>query len=152
MISADFTDTLEATARAMNAVGHRWVVFGGAAMALHGFETTQVRDIDILVSGEAAADLLARWSLRNHADEASARFRSDYLLRPDFGRVPVEIVGNFRVRLGLGWRKVEIRSPIEVAAGAERLFIPARDELAAIFDLCGRAKDIERSRRLRSLG
>ena len=86
MISADFTDTLEATARAMNAVGHRWVVFGGAAMALHGFETSQVRDIDILVSGEAAADLLARWSLRNHADEASARFRSDYLLRPDFGR------------------------------------------------------------------
>ena len=69
MISADFTDTLEATARAMNAVGHRWVVFGGAAMALHGFETTQVRDIDILVSGEPVDAL----SLILHSDTATSK-------------------------------------------------------------------------------
>ncbi len=150
MLTADFVRTIEATARSLNAGQMDWMMFGGAAMILHGFEICPAKDIDIVVSGGTAARLMDELSLVNHANPGSQLFRSDYLLRPEFGPVLVEIMGNFRIWNGQAWHAVRVAQVVEVKIGSQRVFVPGLNDLASIFDLSGRPKDVIRSAMIRS--
>ena len=114
-------------------------------MALHGLGEGPVADIDIILSGPAAADLCQRYAWQNHADGASLLFRSDTLLRPDFGPVPVEVLGNFRIWDGSAWIAVEPNGPTDIRVGSQIVCLPTRERLAEIFRLCGREKDLQRA-------
>ncbi|KEQ05306.1 hypothetical protein GV67_06075 [Pseudorhizobium pelagicum] len=140
-----FIDTLENAARLLNLQDTHWMVFGGAAMALHGFERGPVADIDILLPSQAAASLSDQFSWRNYADGRSPRFRSDYVLRPNLGPVPVELIGGFHVMTASGWIPIEGGGIQELHVGLQRVFLPTRERLAAIFRLCGREKDHRRA-------
>jgi len=148
IMTDDLGTTLNALAGAMSAAEDDWWIFGSAAMALHGFEVDVVKDIDVLVSSADAYQLMARHSLANLADGGSGRFRSDVVLRPAFGAVPVEILANFRIQNSGIWHAVAIATRVELVFPSGPIFIPSREELAAIFLACGRPKDIERAQAL----
>lgn len=141
----DFLDTLDRVAACLTDAGVPWMVFGGAAMTLHGHALTKVADIDILVT-EAAASLLGkRFSWRNDADTRSPRFRSDYLFRPAFGPIPVEIMGGFRIATKAGWVTIQPGETQPVRLGSQVALVPSKERLAEIFRLCGRPKDLIRA-------
>ncbi|WP_164734864.1 hypothetical protein [Pelagibacterium lentulum] len=123
-----------------------WMVFGGAAVALHGIDCGPIKDIDVVLPHRAALRLSAMFSWKNHADERSDRFRSDVLLRPDLGPVPVELLGGFQVRGKSGWVAVDCSETQGIQVGAQRVFVPSLERLANIFRLCGREKDIRRAK------
>jgi len=150
MLPVELAKTLETAAIALNFRHRDWVVFGGAAMVLHGFNIGYIEDIDIIVSGETAADLMVELSLENQADGGSETFRSEFLLRPNFGPTEVEILGNFEIRSGTIWNRIVPRKRVAFSAGSQTIFAPEITELADIFDLCGRTKDLARSRFIRS--
>jgi hypothetical protein len=146
----DLDATLNVLAGAMTAAEDDWWIFGSAAMPLHGFEVDAVKDIDVLVSSKDAHRLMARHSLANVADGGSGRFRSDVVLRPAFGAVPVEILADFRIRNSGTWQVMAVTTRVELLLASGPIFIPSREELAAIFLACGRPKDIERAQALLS--
>ncbi|MBL4812850.1 MAG: hypothetical protein JKX69_10970 [Rhodobacteraceae bacterium] len=148
MLSNDVVKTLETTASLFNNEGHEWVVFGGAAMALHGYDVGNINDIDIVVSAETAAWLMGQLSLENQADTRSPRFQSDYVLRPNLGPTPVEVLANFRIRAGGMWHWVRPTKLASICVRQQTVFVPEVKELAEIFDLCGRAKDAVKSQML----
>lgn len=141
----NFYGTLERAAAFLNQEGVSWMVFGGAAMVLHGHLETELKDIDIVVTDSAASMLSDRFSWRNHADNCSTRFRSDYLLRPDFGSIPVEIMGGFRILAEAGWTIVQPDETQNKLIGSQVVHLPPKDRLAEIFRLCGRQKDVIRA-------
>lgn len=136
--------TLENTAQILNQYSFSWMVFGGAAMALYGLEKGPVADIDVILTSEAAAFLCKHFSWPNYADAHSSRFRSDYLLRPDLGPVPVEILGGFRISTIHGWVAVADCETRTFCIGSQKIYLPTRQALSSIFRLCGREKDFQR--------
>ena len=140
-----FRDTLERAATCLTQEGVSWTVFGGAAMVLHGHHETKVTDIDIIVTNSAASLLQERFSWRNYADNRSPRFRSDYLLRPDFGLIPVEIMGGFRILSEAGWTIVKPGETVKIPVGLQVAHVLSKPRLAEIFRLCGRQKDFIRA-------
>lgn len=140
-----FNDTLERESACLNQAGGRWMVFGGAAMMLHGHFETKLKDIDIIVNDSAASMLSERFSWRNYADSYSPRFRSDYLLRPDFGSIPVEIMGGFRILAEAGWTTVQPSETLKKPIGSQAAHFPSKERLSEIFRLCGRQKDLIRA-------
>jgi rifampin ADP-ribosylating transferase len=149
VVEQGFIETLEHAARLLNLHATPWMVFGGAAMVLYGFEQGPVADIDIILPSQAAGLLSAQFSWRNHADGQSPRFRSDYVLRPDLGPVPVELLGGFRIWSHAGWTEVGASETRELHVGSQPVFLPSRERLAAIFRSCGREKDLRRAARLK---
>jgi hypothetical protein len=125
-----------------------WWIFGGAAMALLGLETEEVKDIDVLVSA-ADGDILAKaYGLINYADSGHSRFRSLWFAKLILADMPVEIFADFQVKRGEGWQNIVPLTRHEVRVGAANLFVPEPIELADIFQACGRPKDLVRAERL----
>ncbi|WP_078057924.1 hypothetical protein [Rhizobium rhizosphaerae] len=142
---AQLADTLRQLAACLNQTGAPWMIFGGAAMVLHGLEPGPVKDIDVILSQETAAALAARHGWSNQADGTSALFRSAVLLRPDFGPIPVELLGGFQIRTQDGWTAVESGGSQPMRLGGETLHVAEARRLSALFRLCGRPKDIRRA-------
>ncbi|MDO1583041.1 hypothetical protein [Rhizobium oryzicola] len=140
-----FRQSLENVARLLNEQEVPWLVFGGAAMVLYGLEKGPVADIDVIISATAAARLSEAFSWHNHADGRSARFRSDYLLRPNLGPVPVELLGGFCISTASGWAEISVGETRAHRVGSEVVFLPTPQGLAALFRLCGREKDHRRA-------
>jgi hypothetical protein len=143
--TTEFRDTLENTARVLNGQNVPWIVFGGAAMSLLGFEDGPVADIDIILPSASAHSLAALFSWPNYADTRSNRFRSDYLLRPVFGPVAVELLGGFQVLTLSGWVEIPIKETVHHSIGSQLIHLPTCKDLAAIFRVCGREKDLRRA-------
>lgn len=122
------------------------MVFGGAALALHGLVTDRVQDIDVIVSDSAIELLRASFSWVNHADHQSDRFRSNVVFRPDFGPMPVELLGGFSIKSNEEWVEIDYTPAITVNVGSQSVLVADRKHLAKIFRLCGREKDILRAR------
>lgn len=149
-LNIELAKTLEAAAVVLNRGGQKWVVFGGAAMALHGYDVGVVSDVDILVSAETATWLMKELAVENQADETSPRFRSDYLLRPSLGAVPIEVLADFRIFSRGDWQPIHPKNVTRMEVRGQTVFVLDQAELADVFDLCGREKDLVRSRMLRS--
>ena len=56
-IPPDLKETLCTLADTLNALTDQWMIFGGAALALHGVSDGPVSDVDIVVSGQVAENL-----------------------------------------------------------------------------------------------
>lgn len=136
--------TLENTAQILNEYTISWMIIGGAAMVLYDLEKGPVADIDIILTSKDAALLCKHFSWMNYADAQSSRFRSDYLLRPDLGPIPVEILGGFRISTTHGWIDVSGCETQTFHVRSQKVFLPTRRALSSIFRLCGREKDFQR--------
>ncbi len=121
------------------------MLIGGAAMAVHGVDDTAPADIDIVLSGSAAAHIAARHGWQNYADGGSGPLRSDYILRPDLGRVPVELLGNFRIRDGDGWIHLALARAVTVSWCEQQVPVLPLNQLAQLFRPIRREKDFRRA-------
>lgn len=129
-----------------------WAIFGGAALCLHGLSTEAPKDIDVLLSLGDAERIAARHGLPNKAAGGTERFRSQILLHPSIGSVPVELMAGFEVRTADGWVPVRIEHCVTKRAGGMALPVATLPELARLFHLFGRPKDRERLERIAPSG
>jgi len=148
VLSRQFSDTLEAVASCLNGTDIPWMLFGGAAMAVHEKDDSAVKDIDIVLRASDAIALSRTYDWPNHADTASSRFRSDVLLRPRMGHIPVELLGGFRICHNDEWVGIAPCDAIEATVGRSCVWVAAPPRLAEIFRLCGRPKDHSRAARI----
>ena len=138
-------EALNRIAGLMSECREAWCVFGGTAMRLHGYRMpAPIADIDVLISIADAERLVRRHGFSNMAGTGTERFRSQILLRPDLGKIPVEIMAGFDALSEGIWHRVAIRERQEVTYRSAKTFIASREDLFAIFRLCGRPKDLER--------
>lgn len=121
-----------------------WCIFGGTAMRLHGFRDTPIADIDVLASPRDAARLTTIHGIPDVADGGTVRFRSSALLHPDLGAVPVEILAGFEIFAGDAWKAVDVAERVDATFGRATVPIAGLHEIAAIFRLSGRPKDLPR--------
>lgn len=121
-----------------------WCIFGGTAMLLHGYRQIPVADIDVLVTAADAERIATSHGIANLADGGTDLFRSRALLHPELGDVPVEILSDFEIFAHGTWQKVCIGEPVEAKFGSAAVFIAGLTNVAEIFRLSGRPKDIDR--------
>ncbi|MFK3889879.1 hypothetical protein [Sphingomonas sp. NPDC079357] len=135
-----FDAALAQVATALRPARDPWWVIGSAAVRLHGAETS-VADIDVLVSARDAARLLGAWPGAVTIGAASNRFRSSPFARLNGAALPVEVMADLELCTDGVWRRVSPATRVAVAG----VFVPARDELAAILRAFGRGKDLVRA-------
>lgn len=149
VLAPDLVATLDRLTEAMAPWPGQWCVITGAAMALHGFGDGGARDIDVIATEDAARGLMERLGLANLADggrgEGAARFRSRVLLHPPLGVVPVEVFAGFEVFAEGRWQAVPMPRGTAARLGEAALPVATRAELARLFSLFGRPKDLRRA-------
>jgi hypothetical protein len=128
-----------------------WWLIGSAAMALHGCDSLEVGDIDVLLSVEDAAALLERCAVPPLIGSGNALFRSQVFGRWTAPALTVEIMGGLHVRSGERWIEVRPQTREAVAFDGATLFIPSIGEMIAMCQLFGRPKDRAREAVLRML-
>lgn len=144
MRSDAFHVTLHALTSALDGTQDPWWIFGGAALALHGVESGNLADIDVLVSEPDAARLAGALKVENCADGGTAKFRSSWFLKPVLGPVTVEIMAGFEIFSAGVWHPIRPRNRECKMLEDAALFVPSRVELAEILTLSGRPKDLAR--------
>lgn len=123
-----------------------WWIITGAAAALHGV-AGEVGDVDVLVSVSDARRLLRE---RAQPGSPSERYRSALFGRIDGLALLVEIMAGFELFAGGRWRRVWFARREPVLLETATLFVPGRDELAALLRAIGRPKDLARAAALAS--
>jgi hypothetical protein len=126
-----------------------WWIFGGAAMALLGVESEEVKDIDVLISAADAGILTKAFGFINHADSGHNRFRSSWFAKLTLDDMPVEILAEFQVGHGDHWERILPVTRHQIRLSGASFYTPEPQELADIFEKCARPKDLARATRLR---
>jgi len=119
-----------------------WWIIGSAAVALHGGDPGEIRDVDVLLGHGDAERYFRQLNLRNAAAADDPLFRSDLFARWTGPAVSVEMMAGLKVKVSSGWLPVSIRTRVKVGNG---IYVPSREELRSILLCFGRAKDIRRA-------
>lgn len=152
---AALRDSLAQLRRRLETVAPRdpcWLI-GSAAAALAGADGFSPADLDLLTSArDAEAFASAHWDSIDdaHVPGDAGRFRSRFA-RFRFAPMPVEIMGGMEVFRDGRWQAVRIGSRMPCALLGDALWLPSLDEQVRLFESFGRAKDLERARRLRAI-
>ncbi len=137
--------SLAMVARVMKDAYGPWWIIGSAAVMLHGGETGEIADIDVIVSSSDINRLYERLPLSNTPDETKRIFRSTRFgcwLEPPLN---VEFMHGLEVHTGRGWQTVTLESAQAIKVGDYPVFVPSRNELIELLQLFGREKDIRRA-------
>ena len=151
-ISDALAGSLPAIASTMAVAEDRWWIIGSAAVALHGADLTDVRDVDIVLSIADAARILSHLGIAPDAGAGHPDFRSRIFATWGGAALPVEFMADFHCRSRDRWLPVQPTTRIAISGEGWTVFVPDKDELGAILAMFGRPKDIERRRRLTALG
>ena len=119
-----------------------WWIIGSAAVALHGGDPGEIRDVDVIVGHADAERYLRRLGLPNAATTNDRLFRSDLFARWREPALPVELMAGLKVKASSGWAPLVIHTREAVGDG---LYAPSRAELRAILLGFGRPKDLRRA-------
>lgn len=150
-LAPELEQTLAALAEAARSLARPWWLIGSAAVALHGAQSLQVRDVDWLVDASDAPRLLTALGLPVRAGVPSDRFRSALFGTWTDPPLEVEIMAGFEVRTGAGWQPLQpsTRQPIALPFGT--FYVPDVPELIHHCRLFARPKDAARERSLQAL-
>lgn len=151
-LPAPLLATLEAVALAMAPARHEWWIIASAACQLHGIDPGPVRDVDVLFDERDAAVVLGSLNLVPMAGQATELFRSRCFVSWEGPPLTVEFFAGFELREAGGWSEIRPASREWRKAGASRLPVPARDELAGLLRRFGRPKDLARAELLSPSG
>ena len=125
--------------------GDDWWIIGSAAVALHGADVANVRDVDLLMSARDARQLLERVGGRPRDSKPSTLFRSEVFGTWYDPPLPIEVMGGFSLKTGNGWRPVLLKSREERRVEGHDFYVPSVGELKELLRSFGRPKDIERA-------
>lgn len=142
--------TLAAIQPALAAAQHRWWILGSAAVALHGAELHEIRDVDVLLDPRDCPAVFARLGIAVQAGQGDGQFRSEVFQRWDQGSLPVELFAGFKLCERGVWHDLLPQSRMPLQAGAVTAYVPARGELIAMLQRFGRPKDLLRIAALNS--
>jgi hypothetical protein len=144
-IDAALAATLDGLGGALGGCRDPWWIIGSAAMALHGAPVS-VADVDVLLSPDDAAALLAAWGEPLPPASATAKFRSRIFYRSETRfALPVELMAGFEVFGGGVWQPVVPRARVAKDVGSAAVFIASVADLLAMCKLFGRPKDAARA-------
>lgn len=129
-----------------------WWIIASAAVALHGADAGHVSDVDVLLSIADARRILPGIGIAPRAGSAHAAFRSSIFGTWSDTALPVEFMAGFERLSGTQWFPVlpVTRQAVRVESGV--VFVPEKTELEAMLIAFGRPKDLERARKLASMG
>jgi hypothetical protein len=147
-LSGPLRETLIEVADLCAPAADPWWIISSAAVALHGAEIDQVRDVDVLMSVHDAAAALLRAGARHDGGQGAARFRSQVFGVWSGAPLPVEIFGGFEFAGAEGWTPVRPQTRHRVELDGRGLFVPAAAELRAMLIGFARPKDLARARLL----
>lgn len=140
----DLDSTLSEILPALRFAQHDWWILGSAAIALHGADPGEIRDIDVLLDRRDYEAVLGRLGVRPSPGNADALFRSALFNRWQGAGLAVEFFADFQVRDGAGWRTVQPATRVAVQRAGLACYVPELDELVAILRGFGREKDLAR--------
>lgn len=152
MTEGALPSTLIDVARLLESARDPWWIIGSAAVALHGVESLDVADVDVLLSNADAQRIFPAIGLAVLSGTQHPAFRSQVFGTWQESRLPVEFMAGFQLRQGERWRAVTpaTRQAIEVAGAW--VFVPDRAELRDLLESFGRTKDLLRARMLDAVG
>jgi hypothetical protein len=142
IIAAALEDGLARIARLLRDAEEPWWIIGSVAVALHGGQPGQIRDIDVLLGHIDAKRCFRRLGLSNRVPTRDAAFSSDLFTQWTDATVKIELMAGLKVKRAGRWEPISIQTREEVRPG---LFVPSRDELRAILISFGREKDLQRA-------
>ena len=128
-----------------------WWLIGSTAMYLSGDTDIVPGDIDVLTSERDVDAFVARHDhllQRGHQPADDSRFRSCFA-RLRFSPLPVELMGGLQVSRDGTWTPVRIESTLVVDCRGHAVQVPTLAEQLRLFEWFGRAKDLDKARRLR---
>lgn len=140
----DLVETLRAVAPALALARHPWWILGSAAVALHGADPGDVRDVDILLDSRDCPAVFASLGIAIAAGQADSRFRSALFQQWLGGYLPVELFAGFAVLEQKTWQQVVLRSRQAIPVADFTVFVPEKAELITIMHRFGRPKDLGR--------
>lgn len=118
-----------------------WWIIGSAAVALHGIDPGDIRDVDVVLSHADFQRCFANVRMKRELSP-NPLFRSDLFARRGRQPLVIEAMAGLQVNGPTGWRPLMIGTREEIREG---LYVPSRRELRAILLSFGRAKDIRRA-------
>lgn len=147
-MTPELKQTLVLVAAAAAEAAQPWWVIGSAAVAIHGVELPDVRDVDLLMSTADARRFLVRVGAEVGAEAPDPQFRS--AVHGIWHEPPlcVDVMGDFSFLSAAGWLALVPQTRQRVAIDGHELFVPSAAELRDILHSFGREKDLERARRL----
>lgn len=149
MENAQLTFALVALAECLSIARDPWWLFGGAAFAIVSPDSCLVKDIDVLVSDRDGQILSDLFGWKNHADGGTNKFQSTWFLKATLGGLPVEFMSSLHVKSGDHWKAVDLQTRRALPIDDAMIYLPEPTELADLFELMGRPKDLERAQQLR---
>jgi hypothetical protein len=150
-LPASLLRTLRMAAEALAATQDAWWVIGGAAIGLHGVLTTDVPDVDVIMSTRDARHVALSLNLPHSQDGGTGLFRSEIFARWTSLPLTVDLMGGFQTWTRGAWKRLEPATREPVPIGGQILYIPSRRELIDICRLFGRPKDMARAAALADL-
>ena len=141
-----FKQTLKRLAGLLTVTEDPWWILGSAAVYLKGYEPGGIGDIDVLLSEADARRLMSAHGLSNQRDGGTDRYRSVYVLKPNLGEMPVELLAEYEILHDNVWCPVRPLSRAFVSYQGDAFFVPSDEELISIFAQLGRPKDFDRIR------
>lgn len=129
-----------------------WWIIGGTAFEIMTSPDPIISDIDVLISNADAQRLIDLNGWVNQAEGGSTLFRSTCFLKTSYDGIPIELMSGLEVRQGVRWSPIAPQTRRKVAFGGIEIYLPEANELARIFETCGRPKDMLRAQYLRTTG
>lgn len=128
-----------------------WWIIGSAAVALHGAQVTDIRDVDLMMGLSDARHFLQRLGVQSKPDTGHPKFRSEIFGTWRMPPLPVEIFAGFSLADSEGWTPVVLQTRQAVSVAGSTLYVPSKKELRELLLSFGRPKDLERVRQLDSI-
>jgi hypothetical protein len=144
-LSDPLRTTLVQVAAAMTSARYDWWIIASAAIALHGADPGNVRDVDVLFDSRDAEAILAPLGLEAMAGTGDGLFRSSLFATWLQAPLPVELFAGFQLCEAGQWRDIVLATREPVTVDGHRLWIPQADELHALLMRFGRGKDLARA-------
>ena len=144
ILGRELEETLAALSDVMASANEDWWLIGSAAVALHGADPGGIADVDVLLSEADAGVILARLGLMAVAGSPHHQFASAIFGTWRGAVLPVELMAGLRQYIDGTWHPVQPLTRIEKSGEGWRVFVPDREDLAAILRSFGRPKDLAR--------
>ncbi|WP_435417162.1 hypothetical protein WAB17_09730 [Parerythrobacter aurantius] len=151
ILGRELEETLAALSAVMASAQEDWWLIGSAAVALHGADPGKIADVDVVLSEADAWVILPQLGLPVQGGPGHHQFASHIFATWRAAPLPVELMAGLRQCIDGAWHAVQPQTRVGKWGEGWQVFVPEREELAAILRSFGRPKDLARLAALTAL-